>query len=934
MLANLFKPKWQHTNPSTRANAALKLREDNPEQFRILSKLATSDPSQEVREAALSQIEQFDHLIELLNHDTQDSIHFENKIAQQLNESSSPESLIERLRATTSEENAMRIVANSAHATLLGTLVGQIQSEQQLAALATSSAPIAIRKHAAQKIQSTTVIESLLKDTRQSDKAIYRIIKDKLAAAKEAERHATEQTEKAQHIAEQMHTVAHGEWFPLFGATCENLSNEWQDIAAEYRSANTELYEAAESLAQQRIEEHQAAQLAEQRERQDKEAATKQAEQLIGDIQALLSACDPQQLLNHADLRSELNEQLNNIEARWADAQLSGKTQLHKAFSQELEDARQELAKLAECNEKHEQLRAFLAQTQTPEFQQQSEQERLRQAKKSLASAAWPNSLPAPNEVEQLNTLITELQRSREALAKSKAAVTKEINSKLTAFEKAIETGEIKTANKLSRSAQEMLGKLNGGADAHLHQRYRGLQGQLQELKDWQGFAVTPKKEQLCAEMEALAQQDLPPQQKAKQIKKLQQQWRVLDATDPVHSQAIWKRFKAAADLAYAPCEEHFANQGKVRAYNLAQRQTIFDQVTAYLEATDWQNTDWRNVEKVVQTAKEEWRRFIPVDRNPGQKLQDAFNVLLAPVETHLKSIKEEAKQRKLELIEQAAALTTYDDVSAAAQEAKALQQQWKEAGPTFHSQERKLWKAFRDHCDVIFARLQDSLPSVAEQQSAKSAIQNTLASLEASLEKPRHLELVLAEANNLLSTLIDEENITPKDQQRLARAINQLDNERDRLARAFAQNNDHRVLAAPLDEAEEAVLSDNPVDLQAIPQELGSIEPMNLRRENLLAIIDNRALLEDELTQTGVQARELCIRLEILLSEPSPESDEALRMEYQMQRLQQALERQNRSTDLTDLVALEAEWLALPFKGAYPEYQARFEGLFSSLLN
>ena len=66
MLSKFFKPKWQHTNPVTRASAVRKLSDQSPEQFRILSKMATQDPDAHVRQTAVEQISEISQLIHIL----------------------------------------------------------------------------------------------------------------------------------------------------------------------------------------------------------------------------------------------------------------------------------------------------------------------------------------------------------------------------------------------------------------------------------------------------------------------------------------------------------------------------------------------------------------------------------------------------------------------------------------------------------------------------------------------------------------------------------------------------------------------------------------------------------------------------------------------------------------------------------------------------
>lgn len=109
--------------------------------------------------------------------------------------------------------------------------------------------------------------------------------------------------------------------------------------------------------------------------------------------------------------------------------------------------------------------------------------------------------------------------------------------------------------------------------------------------------------------METLIESDLPLQERANRIKKVQREWKLLDATDSVHSQQLWKRFKKASDAAYAPCDQHFAEQRQTRQDNLEKREQIFTALSSLStdpEATS--ATDWKAYEEQIRQAKRQWR--------------------------------------------------------------------------------------------------------------------------------------------------------------------------------------------------------------------------------------------------------------------------------------------------------------------------------------
>ena len=81
---------------------------------------------------------------------------------------------------------------------------------------------------------------------------------------------------------------------------------------------------------------------------------------------------------------------------------------------------------------------------------------------------------------------------------------------------------------------------------------------ELREIEGWQRWANVGIQEQLCEKMEALkAAED--PEEIARRIRELQQQWRQAADVPRAQGEALWRRFKAAHDEVWTRCEAHFA---------------------------------------------------------------------------------------------------------------------------------------------------------------------------------------------------------------------------------------------------------------------------------------------------------------------------------------------------------------------------------------
>src|SRR5207247_9606631 len=84
----------------------------------------------------------------------------------------------------------------------------------------------------------------------------------------------------------------------------------------------------------------------------------------------------------------------------------------------------------------------------------------------------------------------------------------------------------------------------------------------LRETAEWQRWANVGLQEQLCIKMEALRAVDNP-ETIAREVRELQQQWRMAADVPRAQADALWRRFKAAHDEVWARCEAHFAAQAQ-----------------------------------------------------------------------------------------------------------------------------------------------------------------------------------------------------------------------------------------------------------------------------------------------------------------------------------------------------------------------------------
>lgn len=198
-------------------------------------------------------------------------------------------------------------------------------------------------------------------------------------------------------------------------------------------------------------------------------------------------------------------------------------------------------------------------------------------------------------------------------------------------MEQALETGDLPAADQALRALHGLVSivKVNQKQQQQMQQAVL----RLAELKDWQGFAELPKKQQLVAAMQQLVDQPLAIEVQAARIKQLQAEWQSLNRQEHAH---LWRQFQKLSDLAYAPCQVFYAQQKQQRLHNTQMRQALCEQMENYLANNPWQQADWVQVRATLQLAKQQWRAAFPVEKGGNRELSKRFEQVCQLVQAKL----------------------------------------------------------------------------------------------------------------------------------------------------------------------------------------------------------------------------------------------------------------------------------------------------------
>jgi len=643
--------------------------------------------------------------------------------------------------------------------------------------------------------------------------------------------------------------------------------------------------------------------------RDEQVAEARRLEQQQAEVEAAASA-----IARHAGQPCDASyaSTLDRLEARWRTLESNATADVQAGVAQQLQTAREAIERHREAVEAEAEQRRQAALA--------AEEARRQQELEAQAAAAMA--------AEQARTLEAERQAEREAVRAARAAEDAEARHLLGLLRQAqtaLDHGATARAARLRDAIAEKLPQAPALPEWFERQRQQ-IDARLEELKDWKTFRVVPKRAELIQRMQSLVGAEISPEELARQIRRLRDEWRTLHRGAGEEPTPEWQQFDEAAERAWEPCREHFARQAEVRQQNQARREELLERLAAFATAQDGDQANWSLIRQVIFEARTEWQQYAPVDQSAVKPLQARFHTQLGELQKRLDAEYARNVQAKRDIIARAAELATLEDTRQAIEEAKSLQRAWKSVGVVPRPQDNSLWEAFRRNCDAVFER---SSQAWAAQGAALEANQARATGLCEELERIAGLT-----GEPLASSVKQvDELLAEFDALELPRAS----------ARALGQRFRHAtdLFAHAMRRHREEAASRGWTDLFAAAAQVRAFalatalgrspdecEALRASAESAVAGLAHapkgmRAALEQQLEKVvagkvsadlvanEAALRLLCIRAELLMDRPTPEEDLPSRREYQMQRLVASMGRGERPSP-ADFDDLAREWLAV----------------------
>lgn len=214
------------------------------------------------------------------------------------------------------------------------------------------------------------------------------------------------------------------------------------------------------------------------------------------------------------------------------------------------------------------------------------------------------------------------------------------------------------------------------------------------------------KKEKIIEEAESLLEEkDIA--SAARKINKLHRRWKKVGNLPQRLEDELWGRFKSATD---AFNERKSNNQEKIRKQeeeHYQQKLELIDEANAIKDTDDFEKGHSK-----MQSLMDRWKKIGPVPRKKSNKIWKRFKGAMDEFydrrREHFKEVKEERKENleeKQEILDKLRELGQHDDPIEAVEIAKGLQEKFKNAGYVPIKYKNKMWKQYREACDVIYDR-------------------------------------------------------------------------------------------------------------------------------------------------------------------------------------------------------------------------------------
>lgn len=222
------------------------------------------------------------------------------------------------------------------------------------------------------------------------------------------------------------------------------------------------------------------------------------------------------------------------------------------------------------------------------------------------------------------------------------------------------------------------------------------------------------RKRKLIDEAEALIDSD-DLADAARKVNKLHRRWKKAGNLPQKDENDLWDRFKAATDAFNEKKSENIDLLREQEQKNLEEKHKLIEKAEALKDSEEWEQTH-----KELQRLMDQWKQIGPVPKRSSgkawKKFKGAMDHFYDRRRDHFKEVKEERKdnlKEKEQVLDKLRELRDHEDPIEAVNLAKPLQDEFKKAGYVPIKHKNRMWKEYREICDVIYDRFRAAKAAV-----------------------------------------------------------------------------------------------------------------------------------------------------------------------------------------------------------------------------
>ncbi|MFC7369776.1 DUF349 domain-containing protein [Vreelandella zhaodongensis] len=926
LLRRLFAPRWQHPDPEVRLKALNQLDPQQPEQQQALKQLAQDNDSA-IQLAALRALDDLPGLVATFPEHRQDDAWF-NAVCQCLCGKEGHSDLQQRQNIVVklTEPRLLNAIAlQGDNLDLRLSALEQLTDDTDLIHQACHNGVAAVRHQAAKRIESEDSLKKLLKEARR-DRQVIRQAREKLTQLRNDAEWLADQQAQREQLLKQLEQHANAPWEPLYGGRFRHLEREWERISHPPSVSQEQRFHQAMLSCRKTLHNHETQEQARQQSLTRRAEAERTRDQLLEGLEETLEGLAHANELTVQDIDS-LRAQRQLLGQRWQSL-----SDQHPPSDTAQQRFSQALLRYEQCMDAWQRWQTISSDIETALANHDHAA-----ITGYIKQCAWPKHLTPPEPLKQATALLA----AKATVKPSSTSSLNALNAELDNFEHLLERGAFKSASRLYQRLKPSIDALTGDASKPLKTRLKQLGARLAELRDWRGFVAGPKREQLCASIEALADdQHMAEVAVDRHHRQLVKEWKSLGDAAANREQSA--RFRAASDRIHERLTPWREQLNQEREANLRGREALCEQLETLLDQPA-EDADPDVLREIRDKARHQWRHYSPVPREQSEAIGRRFGAVRHRLQALIDQRAEQIATQKRTLIEHVQALQneTEEPLAARITRAKQLQQTWRTLGRAPKGEEQALWKTFRHTCDQLFAQRD------AHKQEQAARQQQTLDKLQTIIDEMDSWQPTHAEELTTLETYLSHvSQLEPLPRNRRSDGMQRrlsgiVRAKRDRLSRlevAHTVQLWHAVLPlvnAHIEADQQALAGEQPFAIdpkEVLGERLPDIFKDAHQLRNQARLATSVPLSDDQLSELEDNLSRLRVHLSLLALGSVNQRDEPLRLAIQVERLNEGIHKERSRPD--EIIDILASLMALgPIPSAMWQKEAQeFDNLMSRL--